>query len=90
MTELDEHHLQSWRALQRAGNPVINMLDRLRTSAPAVFEHLCRTDTEAAMIAVKQGWQVRTFAEARTDADVEHARQTVAETIAGIHRDKLP
>jgi hypothetical protein len=89
MNDLDEHHLQSWRALQRAGNPVINMLDRLRTSAPAVFEHLCRTDTEAAMIAVRQGWQVGPQPE-RTDADVEHARQTVAETIAGIHRDKLP
>lgn len=89
MNELDEHHIQSWRVLKALGARLEPMLDRLRHSRPTVFEHLCRTDTEAASIAVKCGWQVGPLPE-RTEADVERAQESAARAIAAIHAARVP
>lgn len=92
MTRLDEHHLTSWFTLRRArGVDLAATLDRYRQRHPAVFAHICHTDTQAAGIAVQHGWPVDAVEQVeRTDAEMDHAHETVASALAAIAAAKVP
>ena len=92
MTRLDQHHLASWFALRQSrGADLAATLDRFRQRHPAVFAHICHTDTEAAGIAVQHGWPVDPDAQReRSDAEMDHAHATVATTLAALAAAKVP
>ena len=90
MTRLDEHHLRSWYALRRGGD-VTRILDRFRQRHPAVFARICQTDTQAAGIAVQHGWVVGETEQAeRSEAEMAHAHDTVATTLAALAAARVP
>ena len=94
MTPLDQHHLQSWYTLRLRQARTIDLahtLDRFRQRHPAVFAEICRTDTEAAGIAVQHGWPVGEDPQGeRSPEEMQHARQTVATALNAIAAAKLP
>lgn len=90
MTRLDQHHLNSWYSLRRGGD-VVRILDRFRQRHPQVFAHICSTDTQAAGIAVQHGWRVDAQEPVeRSDAEMAHAHDTVAEALAAIAAARVP
>lgn len=91
LSPLDLHHLLSWYNLRGERGDWVSRLNRFRQRHPAVFAEICRTDTEAAGIAVQRGWPVGDRPQGeRSPEEMEHARQTVATTLNAIAAAKVP